>query len=319
MPRRRNALQSFDLAGLCNGQIVRVAELEQLGIGRRTTASRCRSGGPWRALLPGVVRLSNGPPTRDDHRRAALVYAGPDAVLTGLDALELHGMRRMPAPAGPVHVLVRADRRRNGAGGVLAERTERLPAPVTGPWPLAPIARAALDFSRRSRDRDHVRAVLAEVVQRGRCRPTDLQAELSAGSGRGSALPRQVLLEISDGVRSVAEADARRIALGSGLPAPRWNVRLVDPDGTLVAIPDAWFDDVGLAWEIDSVEYHLSPADYERTLDRRSAMMARGVVVMHTQPSKLRKRPRLVHEELRAMHAQAAGLPPPRLVPLPPS
>lgn len=50
----------------------------------------------------------------------------------------------------------------------------------------------------------------------------------------------------------------------------------------LLAIADAWFDEVGLAWEIDSKEGHLSPEDYERTLDQHSTMTAKNVLVMHT-------------------------------------
>lgn len=233
--------------------------------------------------------LHNGPSTRADRRLAALRYAGEGAVLTGLEALELHGMVRMPSPSGPVHLLLPVDRRRAGSGWVLAERTERLPVAVPGRWPLAPISRAVLDFARRTRERDQVRAAIAEVVQRGRCTPAELNAELAAGSGRGSALPRSVLQEISDGVRSVAETKARELVLRSGLPAPLWNVKLHDRNGRFIAMPDAWFDDVGLAWEIDSKEWHLSPMEYERTVDRRSAMMSENVIVMHTLPSKLQR------------------------------
>jgi hypothetical protein len=75
----------------------------------------------------------------------------------------------------------------------------------------------------------------------------------------------------------VAEADAAKL-LRSDLAAPLWNSRVHDRLGRFVAMPDAWFDDVGMAWEIDSVEWHVSPADYERTVDRRSAMMAEGIV-----------------------------------------
>lgn len=64
-------------------------------------------------------------------------------------------------------------------------------------------------------------------------------------------------------------------------------------------MPDAWYHDVGLAWEIDSYEWHLAPADYALTLDRRSAMMAEGIVVMHTLPSKLTRREPEVLAELR--------------------
>ena len=293
--------------------IVRVAELQGEGVARSTITHRCRAGGPWRRLLPGVVALHNGPPSRDDRRRAALLYCG-SCVITGLDALELHGMRRMPSPSGPVHVLIPASVRRLGAGRVLVERTDRLPAAAPGRWPLAPVCRAALDFARRSGDRAEVRSTLAEVVQRGLCTPADLNAELALGSGRGSALPREVLREVSDGVRSVAEADARALALRSGLPAPRWNIPLHRSGGRFIATPDAWFDDVAMAWEIDSLEWHLSPEDYERTLDRRAAMMAEGIIVVHHSPRKLRTAPTEVIADLRANHAHAARRPRPAVL-----
>ncbi len=315
MPRR-HALRPDEYAALCGAMVVRVSQLESLGLARSTIAQRCRAGGPWQRMLPGIVMLSNGPPRRADRRRAALLYAGDDAVLTGADALELHGMERMPRPSGPVHLLVSEDQRRAGSGRVLAERTARLPVPHPGRWPLAPLVRATLDFTRRTGDRDQVRAVIAEVVQRGRCTPADLGAELEAGCGWGSALPRSVLKEVGDGIRSVAEAQARELVLRSGLPAPQWNVLLYDVGGRFLASPDAWFDEVGLAWEIDSREWHLSPADYDRTLDRRSAMMAEQVIVMHTQPTKLARRNEVL-AELRGNYAHAALRPRPPLIVIP--
>jgi hypothetical protein len=268
-------------------------------------------------MLPGIVKLHNSPPNRSERRRAALLYAGEGAVLTGLDALELHGMQRMQRPSGPVHVLIPSERRRAGAGLVLAERTDRLPPADPGRWPLAPITRAALDAARRLTDRDQVRSLLAEVVQRGRCSPAELNAELADGSGRGIKLPREVLVEISDGVRSVAEANAREIVRRSGLPEPMWNTELHDLHGRFIAMPDAWFGAVGLAWQIDSLEWHLSPVDYARTLERRSAMMAEGIVVLHTLPSKLARRAEVLHE-LRRTHEHASRTPRPSVVAVPP-
>jgi hypothetical protein len=155
-------------------------------------------------------------------------------------------------------------------------------------------------------------------VQRGQCTPAELSAELVAGSGRGSALPREVLREISDGVRSVAEADARRLVQRAGLPAPLWNARLHDSTGRFIATPDAWFDDVALAWEIDSMEWHLGPDDYEATLDRRAAMMAAGIVVVHHLPKKLHHDPDRVLSDLRANLTHAARRPRPPVYALPP-
>lgn len=318
MPRRSNALRPDQAVRQCGATVVRVRDLESAGLRRSTIAKRCRPGGPWRSLIPGVVLLHNAPPTRPDRRSAALLHCGSGAVLTGLDALELHGIRRVPSPSGPVHVLIPADRRRTGHGVALVERTERLPAPEPGRWPLAPLPRAVLDFARRCRDRDQVRSGLAEVVQRRRCSPAELVEELRAGSMRGSALPRDVLREVGDGVRSVAEAKARVLLLRSGLPRPLWNPTLVDAvTGDFIAVPDAWFDDVGMAWEIDSHEWHLDPEDHARTLARRVAMTARGIALVAHTPGRITREWAAVHDEIGRNHAQAARRPRPAVVAIP--
>jgi hypothetical protein len=312
MPRRSTTLRPDEFAVLCGTPVVRVADLERLGLHQATIAHRCRPGGPWRSLVPGIVLLHNAAPTRTDRRSAGLLYAGPGAVLTGLDALVLHGMRRVPVPSGPVHVLAPAERRRSGHGLVLLERTDRLPVPVPGRWPLAPVPRAVLDFGRRSRDRDLVRSAIAEVVQRRWCTPLELGVELADGSRRGSALPRSVLAEVGDGVRSVAEAQARELIGRSTLPRPMWNPRLVDArTNRLIAVPDCWFDEVGLAWEIESHEWHLSPADHDRTLERRVRMTGVGIHVVPHPPSKIVKQGAVVLDELERNLAQAALRPRP--------
>jgi hypothetical protein len=96
MPRRSSFRPDEIAVALAGATVVRVDQLVELGLTRSTIAHRCRPGGPWRRLAPGIVKLHNGPITRNDRRRAALLHTGSDAVLTGLDALELHGMRRMP-------------------------------------------------------------------------------------------------------------------------------------------------------------------------------------------------------------------------------
>ena len=104
----------------------------------------------------------------------------------------------------------------------------------------------------------------------------------------------------------------------SGLPTPTWNPRLSDAGGRFIAVSDAWFDEVALAWEIDSREWHLSPQDHDRTLDRRTAMTARGIWVVHTQPSKLKLNPAAVLADLRSNYAQAALRPRPPVHATPP-
>jgi hypothetical protein len=319
MPRRRTDVPDLDdLVAYRGGPVVLVRDLVEVGMHRDTIAYRCRSGGPWRRLAPGLVLLHNGPPTRDDRRRGGLLHAGPDALITGLDALELHGLERAPRPSGPVHLLVRAERRRSGYGLVMIERTDRLPTPEPGRWPIAPLERAVIDAVRRMRDRDVVRSVVAEVVQRGLRTPARLAAELEEGGQRGSRLPREVLREVSAGIRSVAEAKARVLLQRSrSLPPVIWNPEVVDEQGRFIAKPDAWFDGVAMAWEIDSHEFHLSPADHAATLARRSAMTAAGIIVLATAPSRITRESATVLAELERTHAQAALRPRPRLYALP--
>jgi hypothetical protein len=318
MPRRVTDVPPHRIAALCGSTVVRVRDLERLGLHRATIAQRCSPGGPWQSLAPGIVLLHNGPRSCDDRRRGALVHAGPLALITGLDALELHGMERVPAPSGPVHILVPADRRRVGYGLAIVERTDRLPEPEPGRWPLAPLPRAVLDYVRRIGDRDLVRSALAEVVQRGRATPADLIQKLDDGAQRGARLPRDVLREVSDGIRSVAEARARTLLRRSrSLPRAMWNPRIMDASGQFIASPDAWFDDVAMAWELDSREWHMSPADYDATLERRSSMTAAGILVIATQPSRIHQADARVLQELESAYRQASQRPRPQLHALP--
>ena len=71
------------------------------------------------------------------------------------------------------------------------------------------------------------------------------------------------------------------------------------------------FDDVALAWEIDSYAFHLSPQQYARTLERHARLTAHGVAILHTLPTRLRRQPLQVLAELRAAYDHAAARPRP--------
>lgn len=286
-------------------------ELLSNGVPARTITGRARNGGPWTRLLPGVYLMRSGTPTRLQLADGALRYAGRDAMITGLVAAHMHGLRRVP-DRREVHVLVPDQAQPNSYGYVIVERTTRLPIPVRRHnLEVAPVARAVLDGVRRLNDASTVQALLAETVQRGFASPSALLSELDAGCSRGSALPRRMLKEIHSGVRSASEGDAFRLVQRSGLPAPRWNVPIIGSRGDQLAVVDGWFDEVALAWEIDSLEFHLSPLDYANTLRRHNRLVAEGIVVVHTVPSDLRNRPKDVIADLRAAYQQASLRPRP--------
>ncbi len=72
-----------------------------------------------------------------------------------------------------------------------------------------------------------------------------------------------------------------------------FNARPYNGDA-LLAVPDAWWPDAGLAVEVDSREWHLSPADWERTMRRHARMGACGIVVLHFSPQQIRSEPGMV-------------------------
>src|SRR4051794_6853584 len=311
MPRRARvdpvAVASVGLFG-----VAAVADLTELGVPSSTIARRVHAG-HVRRVLRGVVKEGPDEPTEDQRAAAALLYAGPGSVLSGGEAMRRHGLTD-PTPRGRLLVLVGAERQRTSSVFVVIERTERLPAPVEiGGLRLAPLERSVIDTVRGLDRRDAVRSALAEVVQARRTTVARLAAELAAGSQRGTALPRQVLEELGAGVRSVAEGWARDFHRTSGLPPVLWNPSLYDPSGTFIASPDAYFPDVGLAWEIDSLKHHFLLEDWDETLRRRARMQSFGLVVAHTRPRRLLREQGAVAEEMWGSYRLAAARPCPEV------
>ncbi len=292
--------------------MITVAHLEHLGVPQRTSYRRCRPGRPWQRLLPGVVLLRTGEPTRRQLIEGALLYCGDQAVITGLESCRLQGLRRSAVPGELLHLLLPAHLKTTSSGYVVVERTTRMPDPVRiDGLPLAPATRSVLDECRRLTELASVRALLAEAVQQLKIAPADLSTELENGSTRGSALPRAALQEVARGARSVAEAEAMALLRRTGLPDPVWNFTLRDDLGHYVATPDAWWDEVALAWEIDSYEFHFGQPGYAATLARNNRYAAAGVAVVQTVPSQLRIEPHTVVAQLVSAYRMAAARPRP--------
>ena len=270
---------------------------------------RLRAGGRWRTLLPGVYIALTGTPTTLQQEMAALLYAGPGSVITGPAALRCHHIRGPSADL--VDVLVPATRRPRDAAFVRLHRTTRMPGRIwqAGPLRYAAPPRAVADAVRDMTSLRDVRAVVADAVQRGHCRVLDLYDELIAGSNKGSAFFREALTDVADGIRSAAEADLKDLLVKSRLPMPLFNASVYKGD-TFIAKPDAWWPDLGVAAEVDSHEWHMSPEDHARTLARGRRMGVAQMVVLRFTPKQIRSEPAEVINEIRGTLEGARGRPP---------
>lgn len=264
------------------------------GVTRDALTHRFRAGGPWQRLCPGVYLAQTGPPNVPQKEMAALLHAGPGSVLTGGAAL--HGLGLNPLEPHRFDVLAPWSRRPGSVAFITVHRSARMPERVIreGRRRYALPPRALADAARGLTELGEVRALVAGVVQRGDCPVGALVRELDEGQTRASALLRQVLAEVADGVRSGPEGDFIGLIRRARLPMPMFNARLFAADGSFIAAPDAWWKDAGVAGEVDSREWHLSPEGWQRTMRRHAKMSAHGILVLHFTPAEIRSSPETV-------------------------
>ncbi|OEV02765.1 hypothetical protein [Streptomyces oceani] len=271
--------------------------LRAQGVSAAEADRRCRPGGPWQLLLPGVYLLRAGPAVPAERLRAGLLYAGrrtvpaqpgPDrhtrtppagearasgevqvtgeAQVTGMAALALHGFRGVPALPllECVDVLVPHTRRLRSAGFLRVVRTLSLPEPeeITG-LPVAPVHRALTDTARRLTDGAALRELLMEAVHAEHCEATAVVSELR----RAGLLDRPEVAAfaphlLSEG-RAISEGHLYGALRCQGLPEPCWNVELRLPDGPPLGGLDAYWPGHAVALEID--ELPANPDDCAAT------------------------------------------------------
>lgn len=202
------ALLGSQLAVASRGQLL------ALGMNDRAMQYRLRPGGPWQALLPGIYLSVTGTPTFEQKEMAALLYAGPESLVTGRAALWHHGIGS-GWPPDVVDVLVPTERQRVDVNFVRLHRTSRLPSEAIpagtgpggtgpagtgpgGPLRLAAVPRAVADAAWQLTGLDDVRAIVADALRSGRCTLDELTAELNEGPIRGSAALRTVLTQMAE-------------------------------------------------------------------------------------------------------------------------
>jgi very-short-patch-repair endonuclease len=277
--------------------------------------------------------------------RAACLYAGGGAVVTGSWACWMTGLTYGP-PVGEVDMLVPREVRRSTVAGVEVHRTWRMPAaqlwvdlggmdgaplmppdvvldhlaPAARPGviPKAPPGRAVVDAVVLAAQRlpqwsprrhkvalRNIRALLCEAVQRRATGVADLRTEALAARGCGSVLVRVALADIEAGCRSAPECELRDLVRRSRI--------LPEPlwnrplAGVRGIVPDACWAERRLIVEVDSRSFHGFGDAPERTEHRRARLAALGWVVLPVSPARLRADPATVLAQIEAAYRSAGN------------
>lgn len=297
-------------------RVMTARQLREHGVTGAEAGERCRSGGPWRRLLPGVYLLHTGPATSEERLHAALMYTLPraqvprqpgpggtrepdpgpygHAMITGAAALALHRFTAVPSLLSleRIDVLVPRTRRLRSTGFARIVRAHTLPRPamLTG-VPVAPAARAVADAVTHMTDAGEVRRLLTEAVRGGHCEASELVRELT----RARLLSRPRVTETVDALlaesRSAAEGRLYDMVREQALPAPLWNVGLRLPGGPSLGRVDAFWPDHAVALELDTRVAHGGSDALRSEQSRRHEHLERlGITVVRVTPGGLRGR-----------------------------
>lgn len=294
---------SPELAAALGRQAGLVARRQLSGTDLRLVRRELASG-RWRQLGPRVVAIHNGPLTAQQRLWAAVLHAGPQAVLSGRTAASLGGLSGWSK--GPIHVLLPRG----------AVPPGRLPD-VTVHWTREPIERhpaleparvrmpvAVLQTAAWSPDVRSACAVLAAATQQRLLRAVDLRRQLLCMPRiRNRGILIRVLADLEGGAQALGEIDAVRLCRSAGLPLPTRQAVRVDRHGRRRYLDLEWRP-WRLAAEIDGLQHLEVLVWCDDLLRQNELVIARTNVlrfpslVVHTQPE------RFVDQVRRALLAQ---------------
>jgi hypothetical protein len=162
--------------------VLALAQAAQVGLGVETIRNQVRAG-RWRTLHRGVYAAFTGVPTRRAELWAALLRAGPDAVLSHQTAAELYGL--LDGQSRLIHLTVPHDsnpRRHGSIPGLVIHRSRSLAQtrhPVLSP-PRTRVEETVLDLIECARDFDEAYDWICRAIGRRRTTAERLRAAMGA-------------------------------------------------------------------------------------------------------------------------------------------
>jgi very-short-patch-repair endonuclease len=250
------------------------------GMGPRVLRGRVDSG-HWQRLERGVYAAFSGEPSRETVLWAALLRAGPGAVLSHQTAAERHGL--IDEPSSLITITVPASKRpaRAKISGLVIHRSDAI-LRARHPAMLPPCTRVedtVLDLIEIAPTFDDAYAWICRAV--GRRRTTTDRIRLAMDARKKMRWRREITVALGDadgGALSVLEYRyIHRVERPHKLPVARRQARIRQRTGNMYL--DNLYEKYGVCVELDGTAAH--PAD-EQWLDKRrdNANAVSGLVTL---------------------------------------
>jgi very-short-patch-repair endonuclease len=257
--------------------VISRAQASEAGYTGKAIDYRLRSGA-WRRVRRGAYAAFTGELSREGKLWAAVLRAGPGAVLSHETAAELHGL--IDKPVGPIHVSVPAQRRPGQGGplrGVVIHRSRCLVAEWQGPWrlPRTSVEDTILDLVAAARTFDDAYGWISRGVGRRLTSAQSLRKALAARKRiRWRAWIAGALQDAEDGAHSPLERNyVHGVERAHGLPAARRQAKRRLGSGTRYL--DNLYDEYALCVELDGLSAHPAEGRWRDT-HRDNANLVQG-------------------------------------------
>ena len=264
---------------------VKWAQLLELGI-PRSTASLWVAEGYLHPRLPGVYAVGHSATSVEADLAAALLYAGPGAMLSHATAAWWRGL----LDEQPRLIHVSTPRQCRSQPGIKVHGRRSCDRVWHNGFPLASASQIFLDLAAEQPLRT-VRRALAKADYAGILDVAAINAELCPGR-RGTATLRRALVEHQPRLaltKSELEILFLEICEKARIPLPEVNVRVAGWE------VDALWLDRRIAVELDGYGNHRSPAQVKRDRRKELALRAGGYLpVRYSQEQVARHREEVI-------------------------
>jgi very-short-patch-repair endonuclease/predicted transcriptional regulator of viral defense system len=281
---------------------VRVAELAATQFGRvrrdqvRALGVSDRTIGRWRAdgylhrLLPRVYAVGHAGRAPEADLAAAVLYAGPNAMLSHGTAVWWLDLLRYP----PDEIHVSTPREIKSIDGVVVHPCRNVERVRHRGLPVTTVSQALLDFAAAGHG-DLLRLALANADYQDCLDVTGIRKLTGRGIAGSAAIGQAIQIHLPELAHTRSELERRLLTFCQDhrLPIPQCNVYL---HGWLA---DAYWPDHRLVVEVDGYRGHRTRAQLERDHQRDFELRAAGFIVLRYTWRQLTTTPASIARELR--------------------